>query len=43
MIDYTKADFATSGEAYDIILDTTGTTSFSRCENALKRGGRLLW
>jgi NADPH:quinone reductase-like Zn-dependent oxidoreductase len=42
VIDYTKADFATDGEAYDIILDTTGTTSLSRCENALERGGRLL-
>ena len=42
VIDYTKADFATDGETYDIILDTTGTTSFSRCENALEHGGRLL-
>lgn len=42
VIDYTKADFATDGETYDIILDTTGTTSFSRCENALAHGGRLL-
>ncbi|HWZ88676.1 MAG TPA: NAD(P)-dependent alcohol dehydrogenase [Polyangiaceae bacterium] len=42
VIDYTAQDFATSGERYDIILDTTGTTSFSRCEPALNPGGRLL-
>jgi NADPH:quinone reductase-like Zn-dependent oxidoreductase len=42
VIDYTTADFATVGERYDIILDTTGTTSFARCENALEQGGRLL-
>lgn len=42
VIDYTREDFAKNGETYDIILDTTGTTSFSRCENALKQGGRLV-
>ena len=42
VIDYTKEDFAKNGETYDIILDTTGTTSFCRCGNALKEGGRLL-
>ena len=42
VIDYTREDFAKDGETYDIILDTTGTAPFSRCENALKKGGRLL-
>jgi NADPH:quinone reductase-like Zn-dependent oxidoreductase len=42
VIDYTREDFAQRGETYDIILDTTGTTSFARCEHALKQGGRLL-
>jgi NADPH:quinone reductase-like Zn-dependent oxidoreductase len=42
VIDYTKADFATAGERYDIVLDTTGTTSFARVEGALEQGGRLL-
>jgi NADPH:quinone reductase-like Zn-dependent oxidoreductase len=41
-IDYTKVDFATTGETWDIILDTTGTAPFSRCEPALKPGGRLV-
>ena len=42
VIDYTRADFATAGEKYDIVLDTTGTTSFARAEDALEQGGRLL-
>jgi NADPH:quinone reductase-like Zn-dependent oxidoreductase len=42
VIDYTTDDFAKNGEAYDIILDTTGTASWSRCEGALRPGGRLL-
>jgi NADPH:quinone reductase-like Zn-dependent oxidoreductase len=42
VIDYTVEDFARTGETYDIILDTTGTASLSRCEKALKPGGRLL-
>jgi NADPH:quinone reductase-like Zn-dependent oxidoreductase len=42
VVDYTKVDFATTGETYDIILDTTGTAPLSRVDNALKIGGRLL-
>ena len=42
VIDYTKEDFSKSGETYDIILDTTGTVLFARCERALKPGGRLV-
>ncbi len=42
VIDYAKQDFAKLGESYDIILDTTGTASFVRCEPVLKPGGRLL-
>jgi NADPH:quinone reductase and related Zn-dependent oxidoreductases len=42
VIDYNIEDFTESGETYDIILDTTGTTSLPRCEHALKPGGRLL-
>jgi NADPH:quinone reductase-like Zn-dependent oxidoreductase len=41
-IDYTKEDFAQLSKAYDVILDTTGTTTFARCERVLKPGGRLL-
>ena len=42
VIDYTKEDFTESGETYDIIMDTAGTSRFSRCKKALKDGGRLL-
>jgi NADPH:quinone reductase-like Zn-dependent oxidoreductase len=42
VVDYTREDFASSGETYDIVLDTTGTTPLSRCERTLKPGGRLL-
>ena len=42
VIDYTTTDFATTGDTWDIILDTTGTASIARVERALKPGGRLL-
>jgi NADPH:quinone reductase-like Zn-dependent oxidoreductase len=42
VIDYARDDFAKGSETYDIILDTTGTATFSRCENVLKQRGRLL-
>jgi NADPH:quinone reductase-like Zn-dependent oxidoreductase len=42
VIDYSRDDFATSGEMYDVILDTTGTTPLARVENSLGQGGRLL-
>jgi NADPH:quinone reductase-like Zn-dependent oxidoreductase len=42
VIDYTQVDFATTGETWDIILDTTGTAPFARSERALKPGGRLV-
>jgi NADPH:quinone reductase-like Zn-dependent oxidoreductase len=42
VIDYTKENFVLRGETYDIVLDTTGTTSFARCGDVLKPGGRLL-
>ena len=42
VIDYIRQDFAKLGETYDIILDTTGTAAFARCEPVLKPGGRLL-
>jgi NADPH:quinone reductase-like Zn-dependent oxidoreductase len=42
VIDYSKEDFATSGETWDIILDATGTVPLTRCESLLRPGGRLL-
>ena len=42
VIDYSAEDFTQSGRTYDIIFDTVGTSSFSRCRASLKQGGRYL-
>jgi len=42
VIDYTKTDFATTGDTWDIIIDSTGTVPFGRCDKSLKAGGRLV-
>lgn len=42
VIDYTQTDFATTGETWDIIVDTTGTVAFARCDASLGPGGRLI-
>lgn len=42
VIDYKREDFATGDMKWDVILDTTGTTSFARCERVLNEGGRLV-
>jgi NADPH:quinone reductase-like Zn-dependent oxidoreductase len=42
VIDYTKEEFTKSGQTYDIIFDTVGKTSFSRCKSSLKQEGRYL-
>ena len=42
VVDYTKEDFAKSGDSYDIIFDTVGKSSFAHCRNALKRNGKYV-
>ena len=42
VIDYTKEDYTKSDETYDLILDTVGKTSFSRCKKSLKQKGVFL-
>ena len=42
VIDYTKEDFAKSGETYDIIFETVGKSSFSSCIRSLKKKGVYL-
>jgi NADPH:quinone reductase-like Zn-dependent oxidoreductase len=42
VIDYTKEDFAQSGQTYEIIFDTVGKLLFSRCKNSLTRRGIYL-
>lgn len=41
-IDYTKEDFTKSDQKYDIIFDTVGKTSFSKCKSLLKSEGKFL-
>jgi NADPH:quinone reductase-like Zn-dependent oxidoreductase len=42
VIDYTQEDFTQNGETYDLIFDTAGKSSFSRCKSSLKKNGRYL-
>jgi NADPH:quinone reductase-like Zn-dependent oxidoreductase len=42
VIDYTKDDFAVSGETYDVIFDAVGKGSAARSKRALKPGGRYI-
>lgn len=42
VIDYVTEDFTRDGRTYDIIFDTVGRTSFSRCKASLATGGRYL-
>lgn len=39
VIDYTKEDFAKSNQTYDIIYDTIGKLSFSKCKKSLTEKG----
>jgi NADPH:quinone reductase-like Zn-dependent oxidoreductase len=42
VIDYTKEDFTKTGQTYDIIFNTVGRSSFSRCKSSLKQKGIYL-
>ncbi len=42
VIDYTKEDFSKNGQTYDIIFDTVGKSSFSKCKRSLKKKGFYL-
>lgn len=42
VIDREQEDFTTAREAYDVIFDAVGKSSFSRCRRALKPGGIYL-
>lgn len=41
-VDYTKADFTTTGQIYDIIFDTIGKSPFSKSKKALAKNGIYL-
>jgi NADPH:quinone reductase-like Zn-dependent oxidoreductase len=42
LIDYTKEDFSENGEAYDVIMDVIGKSSFSASMKSLTPDGRYL-
>ena len=42
VIDYTKEDFTRNGQAYDLIFDIVGATTFDRCQDSLKPTGVFL-
>jgi len=41
-IDYTKDDFAATGQTYDVIFDMVPSSSYSACIHALRPNGRYL-
>lgn len=42
VIDYTVEDFTKSGQTYDVIYDTIGKSSFSRCKKSLAPEGQYI-
>jgi len=42
VIDYTQEDFTKNGQAYDILFDAVGKTTFSQSKSSLKRKGYYL-
>ena len=42
VIDYSKEDFTTTGETYDIIYDTVGKLSFTKCKKSLTTNGTYI-
>ena len=42
VLDYTEADFARTGEVYDVIFDVAGKSSFTHCRTALSPTGSYL-
>ncbi len=39
VIDYTKADFTTINESFDVVFDAVGKSSFGKCKSLLRKGG----
>lgn len=42
VIDYTATDFTRTGERYDVIFDAVGKSSYARCRDSLRPGGRYM-
>jgi NADPH:quinone reductase-like Zn-dependent oxidoreductase len=43
VIDYTREDFARSGQVYDLVIDVLGKSSFAHVRPALSSTGRLVY
>jgi NADPH:quinone reductase-like Zn-dependent oxidoreductase len=43
VIDYTREDFASTGQTYDLVIDVLGKSSFAHVKPALSRTGRLVY
>ncbi|MGO8958995.1 MAG: NAD(P)-dependent alcohol dehydrogenase [Streptosporangiaceae bacterium] len=39
VVDYTAEDFSSDSQAYDVVFDAVGRSSFGRCKRLLKPGG----
>ena len=42
LIDYTSENFTQNSQTYDVIFDTVGKSSFSKCKNSLHQKGICL-
>ncbi|WP_437821749.1 NAD(P)-dependent alcohol dehydrogenase [Sorangium sp. So ce1078] len=42
VVDYAREDYAARADAYHVVFDTVGASSFSRARRCLSRGGRYL-
>ncbi len=42
VIDYTREDFAKTGQTYDLIFDAVGKNSFAHCKDSLTKNGLYL-
>jgi NADPH:quinone reductase-like Zn-dependent oxidoreductase len=43
VVDYTAEDFTRDTQAYDVVFDAVGKSTFLRCRRLLKPGGSYLW
>jgi NADPH:quinone reductase-like Zn-dependent oxidoreductase len=43
VVDYTAGDFTRDAQAYDVVFDAVGKSSFLRCRRLLKPRGSYLW
>src|SRR4029450_11915345 len=43
VVDYTAGDFTRDAQAYDVVFDAVGKSSFLRCRRPLKPRGSYLW